>query len=207
MSEKEVELQYNYRVSKPSEINEHLQTLYNYSRDSSVIVECGVGTCISSWAFLHGLLNNNKPSKKLIQIDTDNNPKIQAFGDTCKSVNVGRVFYQDSSLKCPLYRADLVFIDTFHVYGQLKRELRRWQPYTDLFILHDTEVDKYIGEGVRMRLDIEKISQDLGWDIKDIIVGLKPAIDEFLQEHPEWKIEKIFTNNNGLTILRRHIDC
>jgi hypothetical protein len=33
--------------------------------------------------------------------------------------------------------------------------------------------------------------------------GLWPAVEEFLAAHPEWKIEKRFTNNNGLTILAR----
>jgi hypothetical protein len=33
--------------------------------------------------------------------------------------------------------------------------------------------------------------------------GLWPAIDEFLKEHSEWKLEMRYTNNNGLTILSR----
>jgi len=35
------------------------------------------------------------------------------------------------------------------------------------------------------------------------LTGLWPAIREFLGTHPEWKIEKRFKNNNGLTILAR----
>jgi len=34
-------------------------------------------------------------------------------------------------------------------------------------------------------------------------VGLKPAIDEFLQQNSHWKVKEVFTNNNGLTILER----
>jgi len=33
--------------------------------------------------------------------------------------------------------------------------------------------------------------------------GLWPAIEEFLQEHPEWTLTARLTNNNGLTILTR----
>jgi len=33
--------------------------------------------------------------------------------------------------------------------------------------------------------------------------GLWPAVEEFINEHPEWKIKERFTNNNGLTILER----
>jgi hypothetical protein len=39
--------------------------------------------------------------------------------------------------------------------------------------------------------------------IEEICKGLWPAIEEFLKEHPEWRIEKRYTNNNGLTILTR----
>ena len=37
-------------------------------------------------------------------------------------------------------------------------------------------------------------------------VGLQQAIDEFLTENPHWVVEKVFTNNNGLTILKRTDD-
>ena len=33
--------------------------------------------------------------------------------------------------------------------------------------------------------------------------GLWPAVTEFLEQHPEWELHKRFTNNNGLTIIKR----
>ena len=33
--------------------------------------------------------------------------------------------------------------------------------------------------------------------------GLWPAVEEFLNEHSEWQLETRYTNNNGLTILKR----
>ena len=33
--------------------------------------------------------------------------------------------------------------------------------------------------------------------------GLQPAIIEFLNDNPEWFLFKEYTNNNGLTILKR----
>jgi hypothetical protein len=33
--------------------------------------------------------------------------------------------------------------------------------------------------------------------------GLMPAIEEFLNENKEWYIYRQYTNNNGLTILKR----
>lgn len=45
---------------------------------------------------------------------------------------------------------DMLFIDTFHVYGQLRRELARHHGSVSRYIvLHDTEVDKDPGEAVR----------------------------------------------------------
>ena len=33
-------------------------------------------------------------------------------------------------------------------------------------------------------------------------MGLLPAVDEFLELHSKWKLEKHFVNNHGLTILK-----
>jgi hypothetical protein len=33
--------------------------------------------------------------------------------------------------------------------------------------------------------------------------GLNPAIKEFLQNNPEWIMDKHYKNNNGLTIIKR----
>jgi hypothetical protein len=38
---------------------------------------------------------------------------------------------------------DLTFIDTWHIYGQLKRELAKFAPITNKYIImHDTTVDE-----------------------------------------------------------------
>ena len=70
-------------------------------------------------------------------------------------------------------------------------------------IMHDTTVDEWHGETIRMRCNAQQQSIDSGIPLDEINKGLWPAIEEFLREHPEWKIEKRFVNNNGLTILAR----
>jgi hypothetical protein len=52
---------------------------------------------------------------------------------------------------------------------------------------------------------MEKQSADSGVPIPEIQKGLWPAIEEFLVEHPEWTLHERFTNNNGLTVLKRKI--
>ena len=58
-----VETKFNNLSNCPSDINEHLPTLAKYAQECESIIELGVRGCISSWAFVFGLLNNNKKKK------------------------------------------------------------------------------------------------------------------------------------------------
>jgi hypothetical protein len=99
---------------------------------------------------------------------------------------------------------DLTFIDTWHVYGQLKRELAKFAPITNKYIImHDTTVDEWYGETVRLNLDGHRQSIESGFTLDEIHKGLWPAIEEFLKDNPNWVIHERFAHNNGLTILRR----
>ena len=199
-------LKFNYEecCNTPSDINEHLPTLYRYALECKHITECGVRAVVSSYAFALGLIG--KPKAKLIQVDLDNHPNIHAFQNRCKGENIDAVFYNQSDLTCPIEETELLFIDTWHVYGHLKRELARWNSYvTKYIILHDTTVDEWYGETIRVPMDAERQSLESGIPIDEIRKGIWPAIDEFLNEHPEWTLHERFTNNNGLTILKRRI--
>jgi hypothetical protein len=52
--------------------------------------------------------------------------------------------------------------------------------------------------------DVSAIANEFGYDVKEMCMGLQPAIDDFVAAHPEWKVEKQLSNNNGLTILARN---
>jgi cephalosporin hydroxylase len=109
-----------------------------------------------------------------------------------------------SDLDCPIEETDLLFIDTWHIYGHLKRELSRWHPYVRKYIImHDTLIDAVHGETIRCGWDAVQQSKESGIPVDEIRKGLKPAIHEFLTEHPEWIVDLEYVNNNGLTILRR----
>ena len=76
---------------------------------------------------------------------------------------------------------DLTFIDTWHVYGQLKRELTKFNKITNKYIImHDTTIDGYLGESLRMGWDIFEQSSTTGMPIEEIKKGIWPAIEEFL---------------------------
>ena len=186
----------------PSDINEHIQTLYEYALKCDTIVECGVRDIVSSYAFANGL--RNKPNNVYTLIDPYKSSKIDDFLTTCKEEKINASFINDSDIKCKLIETDLLFIDTWHIYGQLKRELAYWHSSVKKYIImHDTTSDEWNGESIRSNSNIEKQSAESGIPIDEISKGLWPAIEEFLKEHPEWVIEKRYTNNNGLTILSR----
>jgi len=197
-----IELKYHQRCAQPSDINEHLQVLRDYASRCTHITETGVRSAVSSYAFAAGLLG--KPHNKLIQIDLNNHENIQTFLKECSTESINAIFYEQSDLDCPLEKTDLLFIDTWHIYGHLKRELARWNSYvTKYIILHDTTVDGIYGETIRCGWDAVAQSKSSGIPVDEINKGLWPAVTEFLASHPEWTLEKRLTNNNGLTILAR----
>ena len=69
--------------------------------------------------------------------------------------------------------------------------------------MHDTTVDEWLGETIRCRLNAQQQSVQSGFPVEEINKGLWPAVQECLDANPEWVLHERFTNNNGLTILRR----
>jgi hypothetical protein len=184
------------------DIFEHLPTLYKYGLECSHVTEMGVRSVVSSYAFANAL--KNRSNTKLIQVDLDTNENVFKFKEECAAENLPVVFYQANSIYCPREKTDILFIDTWHVYGQLKRELNYWHTYVDKYIImHDTTIDEWLGESIRCTRNTSVESKRTGIPENEIRMGLWPAIDEFLEAHPEWKIHERFTNNNGLTVLKR----
>ena len=197
-----LESKYNYMCQKESDINEHLPTLYKYATECEHITECGVRTVVSSYAFANAL--RHKVNNKLILVDLVGGIGVDRFLGECENESVNAIFYRESDLTCPMEKTDLLFIDTWHVYGHLKRELHRWNTYANKYIiLHDTTVDGEVGESVRQKYDIPKQIIESGLSREEIERGLWPAVEEFLALHPEWKLKERYTNNNGLTVLER----
>lgn len=199
---------YEQAISKTVDINEHMPTLRSYAADCDGILELGVRGCISSWAFLTGLLEGPGPNRRLFMNDVEE-CNIADLVNTVTTLNlpchISFEWTSDLNLRFPEgTRFDMVFIDTWHVYGQLKRELERFHSIANKYIvLHDTEVDGEFGESVRMRHNIDALSKQSGFPVEEITRGLKPAVNEFLTQHREWTMHAHYRNNNGLTILRR----
>lgn len=186
------------------DIHEHLPTLYKYAKECETVFETGVRGCVSSWALTKGLLENGKESRSLFMNDIS--PcNITELLNATKDLPIKMDYKWMNNLQLDLpYRVDMTFIDTWHVYGQLKRELERFSKVTNKYIaMHDTTVDEIYGETIRCGLNAHQQSKESGFPVEEIKCGLQKAIDEFLAAHPEWILDARYTNNNGLTILRR----
>ena len=195
---------YHTLCKNPCDINEHLPTLYKYATECESIFETGVRGCVSSWALVNGLLHNGKPFPRMFLNDISSCP-IQDLLDATNDLDIVVKYKWINNLNLDLTDpVDLTFIDTWHVYGQLKRELAKFAPLTTKYIImHDTTLDEVYGETIRMGWNAEVQSRDTGIPVEEITRGIWPAVEEFLAEHPEWILRERFTNNNGLTVLAR----
>ena len=197
-----LEHRYAQRCATPSDIYEHLPTLRSYATGCKHVTECGVRSAVSSYAFATAL--RATPGARLVLVDVDGSPAIDQFLQECQHEGLSAQFHKESDLTCPMEPTDLLFIDTWHIYGHLKRELARWNSSVAKYIiLHDTEVDRIHGETVRMGMNAVEQSARTGIPVEEILRGLWPAVEEFLAAHPEWRIKEHFKNCNGLTVLER----
>ena len=172
---------YEQKCSIPSDINEHLPTLKKYSEDCDHITEMGVRWIVSTYAFLMG-----KP-KKMISYDI-NYVNTDFIKELVKN-DTDFEFKTADTTKLEIEETDLLFIDTWHVYDQLKVELELHASKAKKYIIiHDTTLFEYVGETITGNTMYQ---------------GLWPAIEEFLEANSQWKLIEKFENNNGLTILKR----
>jgi len=195
---------YHKKYSEPSDINEHLPILLAYAKHCRHITECGVRNITSSYAFAAGLTGT--PENTYILVDPYKSSQMDSFIALCQKEGVNARFLEESDLTCPREITDLLFIDTWHVYGQLKRELDYWKSYvTKYMILHDTTIDAIDGESIRESryYNIDEQVKSSGFPLEEITKGLQPAIEEFLAKNHQWFVDIRLVNNNGLTVLRR----
>jgi len=199
--------QFRAVCSTPEDISEHCAVLAAYARQCAHITEAGVRWGISSWALLQGLDWSTAANKTLISIDLSLTPSFQSIKEVSQQLGINYSFVVGNDLEVELQSTDLAFIDTWHVYGHLKRELARFAPLTRKFIiLHDTTIDAIHGESVRNGWNIEEQARQHNLLPEEVARGLWPAVEEFLQSNPCWVLHMRLTNNNGLTVLKRVSD-
>jgi hypothetical protein len=203
---KSLDEHYTLSQTTKADIEEHIETLYEYAKKCDSVLELGVRSCVSSWAFVKGLRDNGSVKRRLLCNDIQYHHAIAELERIATETAVDFEFVEKNDLSMDLNgeEFDMTFIDTWHIYGQLKRELNKFAPSTRKYIImHDTEVDRVFGESLRCGWDTAQQARETNIPEAEIRKGLEPAITEFLEEHPEWVIDLIKTNNNGLTVLVR----
>ena len=184
----------NQIFTTPSDINEHIPTLIEYASECETITEMGVRAITSTWAFL------GAAPKRLISYDIENPSKwgadINMVYDVAKQYGLNYEFRKENVLKLDIEETDLLFLDTWHAYCQLKAELDK----------HNSKARKYIimHDTTSYEFRDESLTSENAWEgTPPTRKGLWTAVTEFLESTDEWVLHKRYTNNNGLTILKR----
>jgi len=181
-----IEKEFAAAATTPSDIHEHVPVLYELAKECDHITEMGVRTGVSTRAFL-------RADAKLISYDIVTDHEVVRLTNEAKKAGKDATFIEADVLKIDIEETDLLFIDTWHTYGQLKEELKRHSSKARKYIaFHDTNTYGLKNEG-NDPLRPQAGTQE----------GLLPAIIEFLIENKEWRFKKFLTNNNGLTVLER----
>lgn len=183
---------YEAYCNHKSDINEHLPTLKRYASECSHVTEMGVREGVSLTALLAG-----RPSKT-VGIDINLKDNVHNLKELVESEGLEFEYVLGDTRTIKIEPTEFLFIDTWHCYEQLKAELE----------LHHNKVSKYIGFHDTTTYAYKNEKDFPHWDpplVKQIQepIGLWPAIEEFINENPNWAIKERFTNNNGLTILEK----
>ena len=162
--------EYDRLCSTPSDIFMHLPRFVELVLQTNAqhVIELGTRTGVSTVAWLYGL---ERTGGRLTSIDIDAKP---AIGD-----HPAWTFIQgddlDPAITSTLEPADIVFIDTSHLYDQTVKELNvyRWLVKPGgLIVLHDTMLERPEGAPVRpafpVRVAVEEFVAAEGYEWQNI---------------------------------------
>ena len=186
-----------------SDIYQHLPILYQYAQDCEHVTEMGARGGNSTRAFLYA------NPKKFVSYDYqyktpephlvhEVNNLISIF-ENSKKIGVNCEYIGADVLTIEIEETDLLFIDTWHCYEQLKRELELHAGKVRKYIaFHDTFTYGKRGEGYPDKDINHPHRDDLSGD-----GGIRKAIDEFLESNSEWEIDYETEENNGLIVIAK----
>lgn len=174
-----------------SDINEHLSILYSLAKECSHVTEMGVRDGKSTRAFLYSDVT-------LRSYDLYLDDRVKELFEIARLNNCDVQYIQGDSTEINIEQTDLLFIDTWHCYDQLKKELNRHHSKVNKYIVfHDTHSFAINGEsysGSETKILTGIISNP---------IGIIPAIIEFMIENQDWAFHIHRKNNNGLTVIKR----
>jgi len=164
---------------RPDAVKPHLEILKYYASQCEIVTEFGVETACSTLAFMVS------GCKKIYGYDIVITDNARLVKQAAQDDGIFFRLTQKDDLKVKIKKTDLLYIDTDHWYGQIKAELERHHKRVSKWILmHSTETFGLVNPF-------------------DGRPGMKGAIFEFIDEHPEWQIKEQIESGHGLTILER----
>ena len=196
-----IEQKYIEMCGRASDINEHLPTLKRYAEECEHVTEMGVCRVNSTWAFLaaHPL---RMISYDFMLVDQIQEPLRMAKEEGWTDF----VFKHEDVLSADIEETDLLFVDTFHHYLQLKKELDLHSPVVRKYIIfHDTTLFEFQNEYLHddAAREFRRLGKDRAIYDNHPTQGIWPAISDFLNDNNNWRLKERFTNNNGLTVIER----
>lgn len=181
---------YQEKCAEESDINELLPYIYEIAQQCDHCTELGVRRPTSTYAFLAA-----KP-KRVVSYDIGRyDEEVSEVERLCKEAGQDFEFILGSSAHVEIEETDCCLVDTLHTKKMLETELALHADKVRKFILlHDT-FGPYWETGEAPYND-ETSPYGGG-------LGLKYAIEPFLENHPEWTVFAKHDFNNGLMILKR----
>ena len=171
-------------------IHEHLCTLTRLAQQCDTVAEFGTSWGASAGAFLLA------EPKVFLTVDIFTADLIKKLLASQENFKTKIVVWRGNTLDLKLKRVDLLFIDSWHTYTQLSKELKLHAHKVNKYIvLHDTTNYEFKDEPNLFNLKEEKGKYE----------GLWPAVREFLDQG-HWEIAERYIHGCGLTVLRRRDD-
>tara|TARA_Y100000385_G_C12867559_1_gene540014 strand:+ start:72 stop:638 length:567 start_codon:yes stop_codon:yes gene_type:complete len=177
---------YNFARYQKSDIHEHIPVLYELGLECDHVTEMGVRTGNSTRAFL-------KTDAALRSYDLKLDKRmVEIFNEAVKA-DKDVEYIAGDVLTLDIEETDLLFIDTWHCYAQLCKELE----------LHGNMARKYLVFHDTFTYGLRNESGQDPEPGSEPYQGLLPAIIQFIIKNPHWRFKEFYMNNNGLTVLER----
>lgn len=183
-----IEQLYDSVLRQNNEISELLPFLVDYAKRCDHITEFGVQNAYSTTAFVYAqpkYLRSYDVRPRRVQVDV--------LEDEARKLNIDFKFHQADVREIEIEETDLLFIDTWHVYSQMKIELEKHAHKARKFIIcHDVITYGLVGatDGNVMNLPPDER-------------GIWTAIKEYMLVHPEWHLDFYTEKSHGLAVFIR----
>jgi hypothetical protein len=171
------EQEFQDAVNRNTDIHEHLELISSLVSECSHGTELGVGWAQSTRAFLrHNIRLHSYEFQPL--------PGVVDYFVAARQAGRDVSLHVADTRNVTIEPTDIMLVDSLHIYEQVQKELQ----------LHADKVRKYI-----LFHDTTTFAVNGEFGGK----GIWPAVQEFMDTHPEWQMIERRTNNNGLTVLKR----